>query len=254
MTTIKPDYMIQLNAFSIRYGTRSALSSIDLSIEHNETYAIVGPSGCGKTTLLYALASLLPSYAVSEGSFLCKNTIKTSIVLQDYGLFPWKTVLENTLLPIELGTYSESDKKSWHTKAMAVLHTLKLNDHLHMYPHTLSGGQKQRVAIARSWLIAPDLLLLDEPFSALDAMTREKLQEEVIGLYNQEPHTLITVTHNIEEAVFMGRTIIIMHSDGHIHKILHNTAFNLQPIDTLREHSEFFSMCKQVRTHLKETL
>lgn len=237
--------MIELKDFSVRYPERTALKNLNFIFRRGGTYAIIGPSGCGKTTLLYALADLLPSHAVTEGCLIRSHPLITSIVLQDYGLFPWKTVLENAMLPMELkGRPSQADREN----TLAMLNRLKLGTFEHQYPGALSGGQKQRVAIARSWLMSPDLLLLDEPFSSLDAITRESLQEEVIALYQQSPLTILIVTHSIEEAVFTGQTILLLTPDGEILTVLDNPAFGA---DNAREQPAFYEQCLAVRKLMK---
>lgn len=238
--------IIHLNGFSVRYPERAALKNITLKIKENETYAILGPSGCGKTTLLYALAELLPTQCVVEGACNRLRSIKTSTVLQDFGLFPWKTVLENTLLPLILnGTHTINNLE----KAHEILKWLKLDSHCNFYPGALSGGQKQRVAIARSWLSAPDLLLLDEPFSSLDALTRELLQSEVLELNKKSPLTILIVTHSIEEAVFMGKNIILLSQHGEIQAEIENPSFGLADV---REQVIFYEQCLELRKIMKE--
>jgi ABC-type nitrate/sulfonate/bicarbonate transport system ATPase subunit len=227
--------------FSAHYPQRTALRDLSLKIFENETYAILGPSGCGKTTLLYAIANLLPSNCTKVGDCLLMRPLKMSTVLQDFGLFPWKTVLENTLLPFILkGKPTAKDLEKTHI----MLKYLKLDTHEHHYPGALSGGQKQRVAIARSWLMSPDLLLLDEPFSALDALTREDLQEDVLDLLKQSPLTMIIVTHSIEEAVFLGKNIILLSEKGEVKAQINNESFGMKNV---RELPDFYNQCLSIR-------
>lgn len=238
--------IIEIRNFSATYGDLRVLRQLNLTIKENEAYAILGPSGCGKTTFLYALAELLPLTCHTDGSIARLKALTVSTVLQDFGLFPWKTVLENTLLPLTLkGQRKPSDVES----ARVMLKRLKLDSHENHYPFALSGGQKQRVAIGRSWLTSPDLLLLDEPFSSLDALTRESLQEEVLVLYQKAPLTIVIVTHSIEEAVFMGKTIIILSQKGEIKAQLNNPSFGLE---NAREHEIFYSQCLEIRRLMKE--
>lgn len=241
--------IIQLENLSVHYTNQTALNQLSMTIRENETYVVLGPSGCGKTTLLYVLAGLLSENATLTGTCNHTRPLIVSTVLQDYGLFPWKTVLGNTILPLRIQYGNKAIPDSQLIKANQLLERLKLQKHTHNYPNTLSGGQKQRVAIARSWLMSPDLLLLDEPFSSLDAMTREGLQDEVISLYQQSPLTIITVTHSIEEAVFMGKTIIILSAEGNLKVLLENSTYGM-PL--AREHSSFYEKCLEVRQLLKE--
>ena len=242
------DELIKIENFSVHYTEKTALRKLSLSVLARESYAILGPSGCGKTTLLYSLGELLPASCAIDGKFEKLNTLKTSIVLQDFGLFPWKTVLENTTLPFKLQNNLKVDNLA---RANEVLEKLGLDSHAHHYPNALSGGQKQRVAIARAWLSSPDLLLLDEPFSSLDAITRESLQEEVINLYNESNLTYVLVTHSIEEAVFMGKKIIILTKDGEFKAELDNQSFGLSDA---RQADSYFEMCNKVRNIMKEVL
>lgn len=236
---------IELNGFSAHYPQRTALKDLSLTFRENETYAILGPSGCGKTTLLYALAGLLPATCRTEGLLKSLPPQDINTVLQDFGLFPWKTVLENTLLPLALKGESSTDATK---AALALLNDLKLNEHIHHYPGALSGGQKQRVAIARARLAASKLLLLDEPFSALDALTREALQEELLKFYQVSPLTLVLVTHSIEEAVFLGRHILILSEAGTLKAQIENPSFG---IDSPRENPLFYAQCLNIRKLIK---
>lgn len=236
----------ELQNYSVHYPQLTALKDISLAFCKNETYAILGPSGCGKTTLLYALAELLPAGCTTDGACLRSNPLKISTVLQDFGLFPWKTVLDNTLLPFALkGRPSPMEVE----KAHLLLKRLKLDAHENHYPGALSGGQKQRVAIARSWLMEPDLLLLDEPFSALDAITRESLQQDVLNLYRESPSTIVIVTHSIEEAVFIGKNIILLTTHGQVQAKLNNQSFG---ISDAREHHAYYDTCLAIRKLMKE--
>lgn len=243
---MKSDLMMVIKELSVHYPTRSAIHKLSLEIKTHEAYSILGPSGCGKTTLLYAIADLLPKEAQIEGSRIATHPIEKSLVLQDYGLFPWKTVLENVLLPFELRKRKQADAKEM---AIFMLKQLGLQDHMKDYPHTLSGGQKQRVALARSWVIAPDLLLMDEPFSSLDALTREKLQDDVLNMYKTSKLSMITVTHSIEEAVVLGRQIILMSCEGTLDRIIHNSSFG---VENVRETEAYYEQCIDIRKLLKE--
>lgn len=243
---MKSELLMVIKDLSVHYPKRSAIHHLSLELKENDAYTILGPSGCGKTTLLYAIAELLPKAATIEGTRLATRPLKKSLVLQDYGLFPWKTVLENVLLPLKLeGKKSSQSRES----AMHLLKHLGLEGHLEDYPPTLSGGQKQRVALARSWAMNPDLLLMDEPFSALDAMTRERLQEDVLNFYKSTSLTMVTVTHSIEEAVFLGRHVIVMNTEGSLVKMITNKSFGMEDA---RESDLFFEQCIELRKMLKE--
>lgn len=238
--------VVCLENFSASYDGRKALNDLTLRFEARSTYAILGPSGCGKTTLLYAIAGLLPDHCVTEGSCSSRNDLHISTVLQDLGLFPWKTVLQNAVLPFQLKGKITEDNMA---KAGEILRYLKLDSHESKYPAMLSGGQKQRVAIARSWLTTPELLLLDEPFSSLDAITRESLQDDVLKLYFSSPLSIIIVTHSIEEAVYIGQKIIILSEHGEMLASLDNETFG---IDNAREQKSFYDKCIEIRMLMKQ--
>ncbi|MDW7669175.1 MAG: ABC transporter ATP-binding protein [Bacillota bacterium] len=239
------DVLVEIKNYSVFYPQVKALNSISLKIIQGETYSILGPSGCGKTTFLHAVANLLPDKCEEKGRIISRDNLRKSIVFQDYGLFPWKTVKENVLLPIKIkGEISNR----YFIKYKELVKKLKISEYSNSYPDNLSGGQKQRVAVARSWIMEPDLLLLDEPFSSLDAITRESLQDTVVNLYNQNPITIITVTHSIEEAVFMGKNIILLNENGEIKNHIKNENFG----DTkARDKEEFYNKCLILRKLIK---
>lgn len=240
--------MIEIKKISVAYGDEEALREFSLTVEQNQTCAIIGPSGCGKTTLLYALAGLL---VPGEGEILVHGKPlhgvrkETGIILQSGGLLPWKTVWKNVMLGAKARNI---EGEAVQEKAIELLNDLGIIEQRHKYPVQLSGGQKQRVAIARTLLIEPDLLLLDEASSALDAMTKEHLQNHILHLHQLCPMTLILVTHSIEEAVFLGQKIVVM-KEGSIVRTIHNPHFGEENI---RSNSEYFALCKEVRHWLYE--
>lgn len=240
--------MIEINDLNFNYGKEKVLNNINLNIKKNTTCAIIGPSGCGKTTLLYCLAGLL-SYEEGKIKINSKelNGIRkeTGVMLQDNGLLPWKTVWNN----IALGLKSRNiDKKIIKTRVDEIITSLGIEDQRNKLPGKLSGGQKQRVAIARTLVTEPDLLLLDEASSALDAITKENIQNLLLDIYNSREITIIMVTHNIEEAVFLGQKIIVMNK-GRIKSIIDNEYFGDKDI---RLKPEFYNMCIEVRKLLYE--
>jgi NitT/TauT family transport system ATP-binding protein len=235
--------MIDVRNLSVFYGRDRALENTTFTIEKNTTCAIIGPSGCGKTTLLYCLAGLISplegSVTVNEQPI---NGIRkdTALILQDYGLFPWKSVWKNVSLGLQVrGVDKQQEKKLVED----ILKELGIEQFKHKYPTELSGGQKQRVGIARALALKPDLLLMDEPSSALDAITKEHLQNLILKLYKAHPMTIMLVTHSIEEAVFLGQKIIIM-DEGKIKTILDNPYFG---DEDLRSKQDFYNVCLKVR-------
>lgn len=190
-----------------------------------EAWAIIGPSGCGKSTLLYLVAGLRQPKAgtiLVDGAPVPRPRASTGLVLQDYGLLPWATVWENVALPMRLGRFyrgkgDQLDPARPYPRPDITpgrvdywLERMGITDQRKKYPGQLSGGQRQRVAIARSLLQQPSLLLMDEPFSSLDAVTREDLQALTAELCAETMVTTLVVTHTIEEAVFLGRSILVL--------------------------------------------
>ena len=213
--------MLQLQDIFLQYdrpegGTQTVLDHINLNIAPGERWAVIGPSGCGKSSMLHLLAGLQTATSGSiqyQGAPLTKPHEEISVILQEYGLFPWKTVEQNVALPLVLKKLPKAEiKERVHT----LLTQLQLQEHSKKFPSELSGGQRQRVAIARALIAQPKVLLMDEPFSALDALTRETMQNIVLELCEQQNLTLVLVTHNIEEAIFLGQKIAVFSDNSGI--------------------------------------
>ncbi|GAA5417301.1 taurine import ATP-binding protein TauB [Paraliobacillus ryukyuensis] len=240
--------MIDVHNLVVQYGQTKILNNLNMQVKRNESCAIIGPSGCGKTTLLYQLAGLRKP---NEGKIIINGTTltdirdKTGVILQNYGLLPWKTVWDNAGLGLKLRGFSKNHRDN---VVKMILTELNVYQQRRQYPTQLSGGQQQRIAIARAISIEPDILLMDEPFSALDAITRESLQDLMIKLYHQKQLTIVLITHNIEEAVFLGEKIIIMHpSNGTIKKIIDNPHFGDK---AFRNTTDFHKLCVEVRSEM----
>ncbi|MGE5553374.1 MAG: ABC transporter ATP-binding protein [Betaproteobacteria bacterium] len=198
--------------FTYRTGGRQvpALTGIDFTLAPGELWAVIGPSGCGKSTLLYLLAGLLrptKGEVFFRGGPPLAHQREIALILQGYGLFPWKTVRDNVALGLQIRRVPPVEIRR---RTDEILAAVGLGEYGDFFPEELSGGQKQRVAIARSFVLEPALLLMDEPFSALDALARERLQNLLLGLCLSREMGTILVTHNIEEAVFLGRRILVM--------------------------------------------
>jgi NitT/TauT family transport system ATP-binding protein len=191
-------------------GTVLALEDIDFDVREGEFVALVGPSGCGKSTLLKILAGLLPA---SRGQVELRSAPVTGprrdigVVFQSPVLFPWRTVLENVLLPVDVQRLGRDKNRS---RALELLGLVGLSGFEHRYPWELSGGMQQRVSITRSLMHDPALLLMDEPFGALDAMTRESLNVELQRIWLERRETILFVTHSIAEAVFLADRVFVM--------------------------------------------
>jgi NitT/TauT family transport system ATP-binding protein len=191
-------------------GTVSAFEGLSFDVYDNEILCIVGPSGCGKTTLLRCIDGLVPLSAgriLLDGSPVTAPPSRMAVVFQHFGLFPWKTVEANVAYGLRLGGVSRSDAAA---RVRRVLTLVGLQTFAGYYPYQLSGGMQQRVGLARALAIDPEVLLMDEPFAALDAQTREILQEEMLRILEQERKTIVFVTHSIDEALVLGDRVIVL--------------------------------------------
>lgn len=203
--------------FDDEAGRSVILENLNLTVKKNEFLCILGPSGCGKSTLLRCIAG----FEKYEGDVLINGEKRTEpgndriMVFQDFNqLFPWKTVEKNIQYPLKLsGIRNKEELKKLSAKA---LEGVRLTGYGHYYPFQLSGGMKQRVAIAKALALKPKIILMDEPFAALDAMTRRELQNEVLNLSAEEDCTIIFITHNIQEALILGTRIIVFQQRGEI--------------------------------------
>jgi NitT/TauT family transport system ATP-binding protein len=201
--------------------TIEALSPISLSVNNEEFICILGPSGCGKTTLLRIIAGL--EYASSgsisvDGAPITRPSPKMAMIFQEYSLFPWRTVEENVALGLELRGLKKPDRVA---AAEKYLDLVGLKGFEERYPHELSGGMRQRVAVARALAIEPSILLMDEPFGALDAQTRNRMQHELLHIWEKTKKTILFVTHSVDEAVFLAdRIVVLTHRPGRIKEIV----------------------------------
>ncbi|MEW9122935.1 MAG: ABC transporter ATP-binding protein [Thermotaleaceae bacterium] len=246
--------MLEIDNLKVNYSNKkgyiSALNGINITIESGDICAIIGPSGCGKSTLLHVLSGIIKNY---EGKIYFNSEVldppkyKIGFIPQNFGLLPWKNVQENCLLSLKIRGISLDptlEKEIDYLMTRLNIHTLKSR-----YPHELSGGQKQRVSFARSLIIHPDLLLMDEPFSALDALTREDTQDLFKDMWDQYRPTTIFVTHSIDEALNVGKIIVIISpSPGQVVEIIDNPLFQTKNI---RESKAFLPLFSHIRTLLK---
>lgn len=206
--------MIEVRDIRKEYPTKGgnvlAIEHVSFDVPRGEFLSIVGPSGCGKSTLLKMLASLVePSGGTIRIDIArdAESVRDAAVVFQDAILFPWRTVLENVELPIEV---AKADRRRFRAKASELLKLVGLGDFENKYPHELSGGMQQRVSLARALIQNPALLLMDEPFGALDAMTREQMTLELQRIWSASKKTVIFVTHSISEAVFLSDRVFVM--------------------------------------------
>jgi NitT/TauT family transport system ATP-binding protein len=255
--------MIEIKNLTFAYsGHAPIFKGFNLTVNRGDAWSVIGPSGCGKSTFLYLLAGLrrlMAGTILIEGRAVLRPRPRTGLVLQDHGLLPWATVRENARLGLSIwkfygadGKHAPADKKLDADKADRHvdywLEKLGIADLKEEYPSRLSRGQRQRTAIARTLAMEPDLLLLDEPFSALDAPTREDLENLITNLNREASITYIIVTHDIEVAVVMGKKILALR-EGFNHEplILDNACAGI--IDT-RNQAAFHHQCAELRKTL----
>ncbi|PWR22299.1 ABC transporter ATP-binding protein [Zavarzinia compransoris] len=242
--------VIDISDLSIVLGGNTILEGFNLRVEKGEFVAVVGASGVGKSTLLRIIADLIPA---------AKGTAKVTtapaadrrpyaMVFQDARLLPWRRVSRNVEFGAEGLAIGRAER---HARAAQALALVGLGDHGARYPHQLSGGQRQRVAIARALAVAPEILLMDEPFGALDAITRAGLQDELVRLWQETGKTIIFVTHDIDEAVYLAdRVILLGGKPGRIqseHRVL-------TPRPRARDHVEAQSLAAEIRDNLQNAV
>jgi NitT/TauT family transport system ATP-binding protein len=215
--------LLEAKALSISFGAQAILRDVSFSVAEQEFVCLVGPSGCGKTTLLRALAGLVPASsggAIFKGKEVRGPQTELAVVFQDYGraLLPWRTVSGNVALALEARGIAASEQGA---RIAPLLEKMRLTQHAAKFPSQLSGGMQQRLQIARCLAQEPQVLLMDEPFGSLDAITRQELQDEVARLAKEERRTVVFVTHDLEEAIYLGdRVIALAASPGRIAEIV----------------------------------
>lgn len=237
--------ILSIKNLTKKYQTKEdeiiAVENINLDLKKGEIIAIVGPSGCGKSTILSILAGIDSNYG---GKVITKENIKFGYMLQDAALLEWKNILNNTLIGLELQKKLTKENVNYAKK---LLNTYGLKDFINKYPSNLSGGMKQRVALIRTLTTKPDIILLDEPFSALDYQSRLKVSDDVYNILKKEDKAAILVTHDIAEAVSMAdRVIILSKRPSHIKKIVKIEYENKStPIEN-RKKKEFNTYYEQI--------
>ncbi|WP_413581523.1 ABC transporter ATP-binding protein [Bdellovibrio sp. HCB288] len=240
---------IQIQNLKKDFGTKTVLKDFSLQIPEGSFTSLVGPSGCGKSTVLRLIAGLENATAGE-----LKNSQKNhfGFVFQDANLLPWKTVLENVLLPFEISPELKGiSKNEIKSRALDALNKVNLQDSADLFPHQLSGGMKMRVSIARALVTKPKLLLMDEPFAALDEFTRYQMQLQMRDLWQSEGLTVLFVTHSLSEAVFISERVVLMAKSGG--GIVLDQKLNLpeQRQEELRTSPEFNSIIKELSEGLR---
>ena len=259
--------MIELKNLTFAYsGHPLIFDRFDLLIERGEAWSIIGPSGCGKSTLLYLMAGLrrpTDGLILIGGAPVLRPRPQTGLVLQDHGLLPWATVRENARLGLRIQKFygpdgrhappgSRMNRTEVNGRVEYWLKRLGIEDLQNKYPVQLSRGQRQRTAIARTLAMQPDLLLMDEPFSALDATIREDLQRTMMAFHDESDLTRIIVTHDIEEAVFVGGKILLLKGKANReYRVIEN---DLAGTEDFRNEPRFRDRCKALREMLGESI
>ncbi|MDV7213891.1 ABC transporter ATP-binding protein [Azotobacter beijerinckii] len=229
-----------------------ALEHFDLEVRAGEFLSVLGPSGCGKSTFLSILAGLAEKSGGSiriDGRPLEGINANQGVVFQGYALFPWRTVLENIEVGLEIRGVGKAERRE---RAREYLELVGLGGFGARYPHEISGGMKQRVAIARSLVYEPEVLLMDEPFAALDAQTREILQAELLRIWDARKKTIVFITHSLDEAIFLSDRIAVMtHRPGRVKEILEVPLPRPRPAE-LRNSEEFVHLRQRAWEVLKD--
>ncbi len=251
--------MIRLESLDYSYSQGvDIFKDFDWQAGRGEAWTVLGPSGCGKTTLLYLLAGLrapVSGRVLIDGRPLVRPRPYTGLILQDYGLLPWATVRQNAELGLRVRTFYGPDGKhapqDFHPDVDVDpwLERLGLTEIQDKYPGQISGGQRQRTAIARTLALKPDLLLMDEPFSSLDAPTREALQNLALELWGEHRLTLVTITHAIEEAAVLGQKILLLGRPPHTLAEVIDNPGAAQP--GFRETSQYTALCRELRRRME---
>ena len=258
--TDSPDEQIAIEVanatvrFNTDQGEMTAVKDLSLRIGIGQLVTVIGPSGCGKSTLLRLMADLLDPTEGSVDVFgapahHARQARRLGFVFQDAALLPWRTAIRNVELPLEVGGKVRRDRP--HRDPRELLDLVGLDGRHHAYPQELSGGMRQRVSIARALVTQPQVLLMDEPFGALDAITRGRLNVELLNIWAKTATTIVFVTHSIDEAVFLGQRVVVMSANpGRVHTEI-EVPIAYPRLPELREDPEFVAIAARVRKALE---
>ena len=238
------------------YGETEALRDLSLDFPRGELTSLLGPSGCGKTTLLKIIAGLLPATSgevIVNGQIVKEPGPDRAFVFQDFALLPWASVIRNVGFGLELRGVAKSERESIAAKYIG---DVGLKGFENSFPHELSGGMRQRVGLARALSVDSQVLLMDEPFSAVDEQTRRKFQEDLLNLVKNENKTFIFVTHSIEEAVYVSDQIaLLLPRPSRVSEVIRPSSFKNKDVDSIRRDSEYLDIVdriwKSLRTYVE---
>ncbi len=246
------DIAVSVRGVSKNYGDVEALKDMSLEFPRGQLTSLLGPSGCGKTTLLKIIAGLLKP---DTGEILVNGKPVTgpgpnrSFVFQDFALLPWANVMRNVAFGLELRGVAKSERED---RASKYIHNVGLQGFEKAYPHELSGGMRQRVGLARALSVDSKVLLLDEPFSAVDEQTRRKFQEDLLALVANENKTFIFVTHSIEEAVYVSDQIaVLLPRPSRVSEIIRPASFRSKSVENIRRDPEYLDIVDEIWASLR---
>jgi len=252
MNAIKTENAVAVRSVCKNYGDVEALRDLSLDFPKGQLTSILGPSGCGKTTLLKIIAGLLPATSgevLVNGKPVDGPGPDRAFVFQDFALMPWANVTRNVAFGLELRGVAKSEREAIAEK---YINAVGLTGFENSYPHELSGGMRQRVGLARALSVDAAVLLMDEPFSAVDEQTRRKFQEDLLGLVQDENKTFLFVTHSIEEAVYVSNQVaILLPRPSRVSEIIRPQSFRNKDVDSIRRDPEYLDLVDRISTSLR---
>jgi len=238
------DSFIRLDNVTFSYGEKIILNDVNLQMEKGASYAVIGKSGVGKSTFLNLIAGFLKPTAghiYIDQQEVCSVRKNTAFLFQELGLFPWQTVAQAVGMPLHLNKAGKASQIN--KRVLSLLQEMELEHLKNKYPAELSGGERQRVALARILITNPDLILMDEPTSSLDAMTKEQIQQLILKYQQKLKATMLFITHDIEEAVYLGKYILFLNPGGSF-SVIENSFYS---VANAREQLGYYEQCIKIR-------